>query len=83
MAFISTELSKPRDQVARPSVPAKPGQWVRALEHRGFRFGSVSAPGPALGPELAVIIPTFNERDNVALVLERLERCLGDAPPGK
>jgi dolichol-phosphate mannosyltransferase len=51
------------------------------LEHRGFRFGSVSAPGPALGPELAIIIPTFNERDNVALVLERLERCLGDALP--
>ena len=39
-------------------------------------------PAPAAiapGPELAVIIPTFNERDNVALVLERLERCLADA----
>jgi dolichol-phosphate mannosyltransferase len=35
----------------------------------------------ALGPELAVIIPTFNEQDNVALVLERLERCLADALP--
>jgi dolichol-phosphate mannosyltransferase len=51
------------------------------LEHSGLRVRSVSAPGPALAPELAVVIPTFNERDNVALILERLERCLADAPP--
>ena len=35
-------------------------------------------PAPAVAPpELAVIIPTLNERDNVALVVERLNRTLG------
>ncbi|HEU0215881.1 MAG TPA: glycosyltransferase family 2 protein [Stellaceae bacterium] len=34
-------------------------------------------PAPAVAPiELAVIIPTLNERDNVALVVERLSRTL-------
>jgi dolichol-phosphate mannosyltransferase len=39
--------------------------------------GTIGGRTP-FGPELAVIIPTFNERDNVATLLERLERCLGD-----
>ncbi len=30
------------------------------------------------GPELAVIVPTFNERDNIAELIRRLMECLGD-----
>jgi dolichol-phosphate mannosyltransferase len=58
---------------------------------RGYREMSVAEPlsaeaadqmdqgGPALGnaaPELTVVIPTLNERDNVPLVVERLNRVL-------
>ena len=36
-----------------------------------------SAAGPILaGPELAVVVPTFNERDNVAVLVEHLARVL-------
>ncbi len=28
-------------------------------------------------PELTIVIPTFNERDNIAPLLDRLRRCLG------
>jgi dolichol-phosphate mannosyltransferase len=30
------------------------------------------------GPELSIIVPTFNERDNVAELVERLAACLGE-----
>jgi dolichol-phosphate mannosyltransferase len=30
------------------------------------------------GPELSVIVPTFNERDNVVALTERIGNCLGD-----
>jgi dolichol-phosphate mannosyltransferase len=30
------------------------------------------------GPELAIIVPTFNERDNIAELIRRLMECLGD-----
>jgi dolichol-phosphate mannosyltransferase len=30
------------------------------------------------GPELAIIVPTFNERDNIAELIRRLVECLGD-----
>jgi dolichol-phosphate mannosyltransferase len=30
------------------------------------------------GPELAVVVPTFNERDNIAALIERLVLCLED-----
>jgi dolichol-phosphate mannosyltransferase len=33
------------------------------------------APGTT-GPELAVVVPTFNERDNAAILVERLDRAL-------
>ena len=36
-----------------------------------------SALGTA-GVELSVIVPTFNERDNVHALVGRLESCLGD-----
>ena len=30
------------------------------------------------GPELSIIVPTFNERDNIAELIGRLVACLGD-----
>ena len=30
------------------------------------------------GPELSIIIPTFNERDNVVQLVELLQSCLAD-----
>jgi dolichol-phosphate mannosyltransferase len=33
---------------------------------------------PRGGPELSVIVPTFNERDNVAELVRRLVSCLGE-----
>ena len=30
------------------------------------------------GPELCVVVPTFNERDNVDVLVERLDRTLRD-----
>ena len=30
------------------------------------------------GPELAIIVPTFNERDNIAELIGRLAACLGN-----
>ena len=35
-----------------------------------------TAPQPAVSAELSVIIPTLNERDNVPLIVERLNRVL-------
>ena len=34
------------------------------------------APDDFSGPELTVVVPTFNERDNVALLVERLDGVL-------
>ena len=31
-------------------------------------------------PELSIVVPTFNERENVAELIERLRACLGDGP---
>ncbi len=35
-------------------------------------------PAVRPGPELSIIVPTFNERDNVAELIGRLAACLGD-----
>jgi len=40
-------------------------------------LSAVTNETPVEAPELSVIVPTFNERDNVAEVVERLEACLG------
>lgn len=43
------------------------------------RTETAAAPieaGPTPAPELSVIVPTFNERDNVPLLVERLRRTL-------
>jgi hypothetical protein len=37
---------------------------------------------PTAGPELAVVVPTLNERDNVPLLIERLETALAGDPLG-
>lgn len=37
-----------------------------------------SAVGSSLGPELSVIVPTFNEHGNVRELVERLDRVLGN-----
>jgi len=33
---------------------------------------------PSRGPELSIVVPTFNERDNVAELIRRLDTCLQD-----
>jgi dolichol-phosphate mannosyltransferase len=33
---------------------------------------------PPRGPELSIIVPTFNERENVVPLVERIGACLGD-----
>src|SRR5207237_5231149 len=35
-----------------------------------------SAEPPSRGPELCVVVPTFNERDNVEILIEQLDRVL-------
>ena len=35
-----------------------------------------AAASSARGPELCVIVPTFNERDNVDILIQRLDRAL-------
>src|SRR5262250_1277693 len=32
------------------------------------------------GPELSIIVPTFNERENVAELIRRLDHCLTRCP---
>ncbi|WP_394270710.1 glycosyltransferase [Qipengyuania sp.] len=38
-----------------------------------------SKPATAGGPELAIVLPTLNERDNLAPLVERIENALGPA----
>jgi len=48
---------------------------MNAAEHPEER----PMPAPArLGPELSIIVPTFNERENIAELIGRLVQCLGD-----
>src|ERR1700680_1170664 len=50
-----------------------------ALPAPPSRKGDARAPAPAAryaAPELAIVIPTLNERDNVAIVVQRLNRVL-------
>ena len=35
-----------------------------------------TAAGSRGGPELCVVVPTFNERDNVDILIQRLDRAL-------
>ena len=56
---------------------------MNAAEHHrplGPRDGAMSPTAVAArsGPELSVIVPTFNERDNIAELIGCLAACLGD-----
>jgi dolichol-phosphate mannosyltransferase len=44
--------------------------------NEAIRPGSESLPQAAVAPELSVIVPTFNERDNVTTLFRRLEKAL-------
>ncbi len=57
---------------------------MHAAEHQGSLApgdGTMRTPAtvaPRSGPELSVIVPTFNERDNIAPMIECLAAALGD-----
>src|SRR6201991_3967187 len=44
--------------------------------NEAIRPGAASLPQAAVAPELSVIVPTFNERDNVTTLFRRLETAL-------
>jgi dolichol-phosphate mannosyltransferase len=44
--------------------------------NEAIRLGSEAPPQAATGPQLSVIVPTFNERDNVTTLFRRLETAL-------
>lgn len=48
---------------------------VSAVSEESRRVAFTTAPPPG-GPELSVVVPTFNERDNIELLLARLEAAL-------
>jgi dolichol-phosphate mannosyltransferase len=56
--------------VAPPSDPVIPGEVIAAIE----RPPAVS--GPALPADLTIVVPTFNERDNVPILVERIKAAL-------
>jgi len=48
-----------------------------AADTPDFRTNAVtSQPGPTPGPEFAIVVPTFNEAQNLAELVARVERCL-------
>src|ERR1700710_734047 len=54
------------NEAARPA-PSEPAPLVSTL------------PQAAVAPQLSVIVPTFNERDNVTTLYKRLEAALAGA----
>lgn len=42
----------------------------------GEEFRSIKVKAPLAAPELTVVVPTFNERDNVPILIERLHKTL-------
>src|SRR6202795_2223291 len=44
--------------------------------NEAIRPGPESPPGAVVTPELSVVVPTFNERDNVTTLFRRLETAL-------
>jgi dolichol-phosphate mannosyltransferase len=51
---------------------------LRAVPAASAPDDRTGAGRTSAGPELAVIVPTLNERGNVTTLVDRLERCLGD-----
>lgn len=58
-----------------PSVARRPGAGAPAIELRTATMGRVEA-APAAPLEVAVVVPTFNERDNVRELIACVERAL-------
>lgn len=50
--------------------------WPNNAPEAGLQHGAIPGPQEATPVELAVVIPTLNERDNVPLIVERLNRVL-------
>lgn len=48
--------------------------------NEAIRPGTESLPQGAVAPQLSVIVPTFNERDNVTTLFHRLETALAGIP---
>lgn len=48
--------------------------------NEAIRSGTESLPQGAVAPQLSVIVPTFNERDNVTTLFHRLETALAGIP---
>jgi dolichol-phosphate mannosyltransferase len=48
--------------------------------NEAIRPGSENPPQGAVAPQLSVVVPTFNERDNVTTLFRRLETALADVP---
>ncbi|MFA6267725.1 MAG: glycosyltransferase family 2 protein [Pseudolabrys sp.] len=51
-------------------------QQAPAAQNGSGQAGQTLEPAPAPAPELTVILPTFNERDNVPVLIERLAHSL-------
>ncbi len=69
-----------RSKTREEALPApSPDLDLRPSPQTGPQAGPQAGhqPGPQAGVELAIIAPTFNERDNVAELVARLERTLG------
>jgi dolichol-phosphate mannosyltransferase len=58
-----------------PSVARGPAAVAPAIELRTATIGRVEA-APSAPLEVAVVVPTFNERDNVRELIARVERAL-------
>src|SRR5260370_15723066 len=61
---------------AEMSIAEMSPSELPAEKHSDGRRVDFSSAAPNGVPELAVIIPTLNERDNVPIVVERLNRVL-------
>jgi dolichol-phosphate mannosyltransferase len=48
--------------------------------NEAIRPGSENLPQGAVAPQLSVVVPTFNERDNVTTLFHRLETALAGVP---
>jgi dolichol-phosphate mannosyltransferase len=76
--------------VSSPHIGTPTISWTGARDRyspeqrRGLELEFDEADGAAArsperaGPKLSVIVPTFNERENVAELVERLKQCLAD-----
>lgn len=70
-------------RLAKPKTSWKMKDELQAAEQpRPLQTGLEGAiPAPARlqsGPELSVVVPTFNERENIGELIGRLELCLGN-----